>query len=422
MNTIALLRIALLLFAVPLSFADVCAADAAKLQKRTQRGDVAERVEALKQLGDTDAALAVETSQAWLTGERDARLRAAAARELWDLKDAARPAIPALRAALDDPDEDTVYSAIGALDTLDVPAAELREARLGLARTSRDAFHVFYSARALYPDAALSLTDYLDACFGATDLLADGDRVSDSFVRGHLQDAIYDQLHDIAKERGRAGFDALLQAWPQVSPPVRYQISRVLDAVPTDVGDARRIAALLDGAPKDVRGFLLAALGGYGATVQPVLGDLLEQLGRGNEPEVRADAASALARAADPPGGLSDMQKPGAWRSQVETRIAPALAQVVADDPTPEVRKAAAEALEKLELWGAPAAPTIAAHIHEQPDLWARYALVHVCLWGARAGRPCAREALQQVADGDADDAVRRDAREALATTPGTSR
>lgn len=395
------------------------AADTAKLLKRTERGEESERIEALRDLGQLDAVLAVDKATQWLTGQQNPRLRAAAARELWDLKEAARPAEAALRAALSDRDEDTVYNAIGALDTLDVPDRDLREARLDIARQSHDAFHVFYAARALYPDPALKLSEYLDACFDAANLLAQKDGVEDTFVRSHLQDALYDQLHSIAKERGRAGFDALLEAWPQESPPVRYQISRVLDAVPKGVGDPTRIAALLDGAPADVRGFVLSALSGYGAKAQPVLDAIIGQLARNNEPRVREDAASALGRVADAPGGLTDMRKPSAWRTQVETRIAPALAGVVADDPTVEVRKAAAESLEKLELWGAPAAPQIAAHIPAQPDLWARYALVHVCRWGARGGHPCERDALQRVADTDPDDAVRRDAKEALNTHAG---
>lgn len=391
------------------------AADTAKLLKRTERGEESERIEALRDLGKADAALAVDKAVQWLTTQPSPRLRAAAARELWDLKDAAKPAEAALRAALNDRDEDTVYNAIGALDAMDVPAGDLREARLDIARQSRDAFHVFYATRALYPDPALKLTEYLDACHDAANLLAQQGGIEDTFVRGHLQDALFDQLHDIARERGRPAFDALLEAWPHESPPVRYQISRVLDAVPRNIGDPVRIAALLDGAPADVRGFLLSALAGYGAGAQPVLEAIIGQLARNNEPRVREDAASALGRVADTPGELGDMRKPSAWRTQVETRIAPALAAVVAGDPTAEVRKAAAESLEKLELWGAPAAPQIAAHISAQPDLWARYALVHVCTWGARGGHPCAREALQQIADTDPDDAVRRDAREALA-------
>lgn len=389
------------------------AADPAKLLKRTGRGDSAERIEALHDLTDADADAAREVAVRWLGGERDASLRAAAARALWDLKEAARPAEPALRAALDDADEDTVYNAIGALDGLGVPDADLRTARLALVQRSHDAFHVLYAARALYPDAALSLGQYLDAAFDALNLAA-----TDTSRYDKLREAAREGLlRPIAKERGRAGFEALVEAFPRESPPVREAIAYVLDAVPAEVGDPQRIAALLEGSAAYTRHSLLGALGDYGARAQPVLGAIIEQLDTRNEPVVREAAAAALKRVADVPAGLDEMQRRSAWRSQVETRIVPALARTVADDPTPDVRKAAASALEDLKLWAAPAAPQIAAHIAAQPDLWARYALVHVCGWGARAGQPCARDALQKIADSDPDDAVQRDAREALATS-----
>jgi hypothetical protein len=387
------------------------AADTAKLLKRTERGDESERIEALKDLGKADAALAVDKATQWLT-QQNPRLRAAAARELWDLKDAAKPAETALRAALSDRDEDTVYNAIGALDGMDVPDSDLREARLAIAQNSRDAFHVFYAARALYPDPALKLGEYLDACFDAANLLAE-DRISDTWVRGHLQDALFDQLNTIAKKGGRAAFDAMMDAWQRESPPVRYQISRVLSAVPTSVGDPVRLAALMDGAPKNVRGFLLSTLSGYGAKAQPVLDAMLDELRPNNEVDVRKDAASALGRVADPPGSFTDQIKPSAWRTQVETRIAPALAKAATTDPVTDVRKEAAEALQRLGTWGGPALPILAPYIAKEPDASTRHALTRVC-WSAREAKTLPREVLQQLAASDPDEYVRNEAKAVL--------
>ena len=395
------------------------AADSGKLLKRLDSGDSTERIEALRELGSVDPALARERAVQWLASQPEPGLRAAAARVLWDMKDAARPAEAALRGALTDSDEDTVYNAIGALDGLGVPDQELRDSRITLAQQGSDPFHVFYAARALYPDSALSLTQYLDACFGVANLIAEGG-IDNTFTVGALRDDLFGQLGVLAKEQGQAGFDALVEAWPRESPPVRYQISRVLSATPTDVGDPVRIAALLDTAPDDARSFVVSALGAYGAKAQPVLDVIIGHLGPEHEPDLRRTAASTLGSVADVPGDLDGMRKSGMWRDEVETRIAPALAKSVADDADAEVRKASAESLEKLKLWGAPAAPGIAGHIAAQTDLWARYALVHVCLWGARGDHPCARATLQAIADGDPDDAVRRDAREALLGKPET--
>ncbi|UXI70180.1 hypothetical protein [Tahibacter amnicola] len=388
------------------------AADTAKLLKRTERGETRDRINALNDLGDADAPAAVTRATEWLESQTDARLRAAAARLLWDHKDAAAPAEPALRRALDDADEETAYAAVGALDAMGVPDAQLRSTRLRLARQARDAYYAFYAARALYPDPDLPLANVLDVVFDAVDLSKNEDAL-DFSARHDLGDATYTLLARVAKENGREGFSALVDAFARESPAVRYTISRVIGSVPVESGDPKRIAALMTGARADVRGFLLAALGGYGARAQPALDVMLGELALNNEPAVRKDAASALSRVADVPGALSDMQKAGSWRTQVETRIAPALARLVVDDPEPAVRTAAAESLERLQLWGAPAASVVAPVIARQDDAAARLALVSVCKW-ARGTPGFPREVLEKLAASDPDTYVRRDAGDAL--------
>jgi len=67
---------------------------------------------------------------------------------------------------------------------------------------------VFYAARALYPDSALSLTQYLDACFGVANLIAEGG-IDNTFTVGALRDDLFGQLGVLAKEQGQAGFAVL---------------------------------------------------------------------------------------------------------------------------------------------------------------------------------------------------------------------
>jgi hypothetical protein len=326
---------------------------------------------------------------------------------LWDLEKQAAPAVAALRARLGDPDPDVAYPVVGALSALGIPATDLKPTRVRLAR-GPDPFIAFYSSRALYPDPALAFDDYLGATLGALELIARG-RPSNPMTQNDLDRNARKLLDQLASDGGRQGFDALMTAYPTRSPRTRRAIASALDAVPVRDGDPLRIATLLDDADASVRASAAAALAGYHQAAAPVLDRMLAGLGH-QDPDLRKSTASALGRLADVPPTNDEQARAGAWRTRVETSIAPALARVATEDREAGVRKEAADALQSLGLWGGPALDIIAPRVAQEPDATVRHALVRVC-WTARHAPNLPRAVLRQLADNDPDPYVRNEAK-----------
>jgi len=389
----------------------VGAADTSRLMRQVNSGSTSERAAALRDLADADPATAVSTAIAWLQPGSDAALARAAANVLWDLEKKAAPAEAALRGRLDDPNPDVAYPVVGALAALGVPGADLRPTRLRLAR-SRDPFVAFYSSRALYPDPALAYDDYLGATLGALELIASG-RPSNPITQNDLDRSARKLLDQLAKEGGRHGFDALMAAYPARSPRTRSAIASALDAVPVHDGDPSRIATLLDDPEVAVRRSATAALADYHQAATPVLDRMLAGL-KHQDADLRRTTASALGRLADTPSTNEEQARNGAWRTRVETTIAPALARVATDDREAEVRKEAADALQALGLWGGPALDIIGPRVAQEPDATVRHALVRVC-WTARYAPNVPVSLLRQLAENDPDPYVRNEAKSVLA-------
>jgi len=401
----------LLALLVLLIAATAGAADTSRLMRQISSGSTSERTAALHDLEQADPPAAVSTAIAWLQPGSDAALARAAARVLWDLEKNAAPAEAALRARLDDRDPEIAYPVVGALSAIGVADAELRPTRARLAR-GPDPFIAFYSARALHPDPALAFNDYLGTVLGALELIARG-RPSNTITQNDLDRNARKLLDQLAKEGGRPGFDALMAAYPAKSTRTRSAIASALDAVPVRDGDPMRIATLLDDPEASVRGSATAALADYHQAAAPVLDRMLAGL-KHPDADLRKTTASALGRLADTPSTNDEQARAGAWRTRVETTIAPALARVATEDREAEVRKEAADALQALGLWGGPALDIIAPRVAQEPDATVRHALVRVC-WTARYAPNVPVSLLRQLAENDPDTYVRNEAKSVLA-------
>jgi hypothetical protein len=387
-------------------------ADVERLKRQADRGTVAERTKALKDLVLEDSPAAIARAVSWLEPGQEPALRRAGARALWDFSVAAKSAEPALRGYLDDPDPDVAYNVVGALAALKVPKQELRPARLRLARAN-DPFIAFYATRALHPDPDVPLAQVIEAANGALGLVAAG-RPSDSRNRDTLRGNARELLFVVAREGGRPGFDALLAAYGNAPPPVKDSLADALSRVPADAGDPQRLSVLLDSPSVSVRRTGMHAISRYGERALPQLDAMLAGLAVRNEPELRQSTASALATLAGAPSEAGEQAKPGSWRTTVETRIAPALAQAATTDPVRDVRKEAADALQKLGLWAGPSLGTIGEAIAREPDPGVRHALVRAC-WSARRSSAIPRNVLAQLAASDPDQYVRNEAKSVLA-------
>ncbi len=401
--------LALLLVALPMQ-----AADLATLQRQLERGSTAERTAALRELARQDPAAAATRSVAWLAPGVEPALRRSAARTLWDLGDKARAAEPALRTCKDDADDDVAYACVGALSTLGVPKADLRSARLRLAR-SNDGFIAFYAARALYPDPDLPIDVALDAALAAINLTAAG-RPSDFQTRDTLRSNARAFLSAFAAKSGRPGFDALMRAFPNAAPPSKDAIAYVLDKVPPQHGDPAQIAALLASERPDVKRGALYALASYRERARAAIPQMVACLGAPNPPEVRKVAATALGNLGEAPATADEQAEQSAWRREVETRIGPALANTATGDPDRDVRKEAADALHDLALWAGPALGAIGERIPREPDPNVRHSLVRAC-WTARASPQLPRAVLADLAANDPDEYVRNEAKVTLQAT-----
>jgi HEAT repeat protein len=178
-------------------------------------------------------------------------------------------------------------------------------------------------------------------------------------------------------------------------------------------GDPSRIATLLDDPEASVRRSATAALADYHQAAAPLIDRMLAGL-KHQDADLRKTTASALGRLADPPSTNEEQARNGAWRTRVETTIAPALARVATEDREAEVRKEAADALQALGLWGGTALDIIAPRMAQEPDAGVRHALVRVC-WTARYAPNVPLPLLRQLAENDPDPYVRNEAKSVLA-------
>lgn len=313
-------------------------------------------------------------------GDRDAKVRAAAASGLWRGGDKAAPHRAALQKALDDPDPDVVATAAGALASQGVKRAELAPAnRRVLESPAASVSSRFYAARALTDEEAPPrllgpMLAYLERNAG----------------RGRPNDAsstnmalAQEAMERLVKATGDKGLVApLLEALDSAPQPARPAILKAIGAFdPLPAGVAGAITRQLDSPDAKVRYAALSQLRRVKderdvAGFVPRAADLL----RDPDSSVRSEALWALGGA----GGLA--------AAEVE-RVAAAL-----QDKDESVRRSAARALGEIGD----------ARQAVQATAKARVAAV---------ARPALEAALER--DGDRD--VRGEAKAALAKLDATA-
>ncbi len=296
--------------------------------KELESRDAERRREAADGLGSFEEFPEAATLLAKALGDREARVREAAANSLWELEEAAGPAEPQLRRALDDSSPAVRVQAAGALEAIGVDPSELVTARRSVLNAG-DWFDVALAARDLI--GSVDETELVEPLLGslrATPPATDDDR----FDGGEV-------LLPLAKRGNRAVIGPMMAALGEAGMP---------------------------------RARLLEALGHF----EPEPDGWVEALVTAShdpDPEVRETAAEQLERRAETPGGgagwpertlhlLDDVDRDVRWAAVEamgeaggDARAAvPALVRIVASPEEASLREAAAEALGEI---GAAAEP-----------------------------------------------------------------
>jgi HEAT repeat protein len=275
----------------------------------------------------------------------DAGVRLSAAGALWEMREieAAKQAIPALEAALDDTDLDVLVNVTGALQALDGDPSKYVPA-LRRIRDEGSCGDRIYAAKSLWGyGPPKDLFPAALECIGDRDPKVAEDA---SALLGRIlkagSDPVFAELlleaaaRSVGHERARyASLLGQLRAAPPESVPSLVRLAEDVDA------ETRRTSLVL-----------LGRLRASARAAVPAISDLL--LEDRNE-DVRAAAATALAATAEP------------------AEAVPALAQALQKDPSSQVRATAAVTLHDLGPAARDALPALEAALQD-PDAGVRAA------------------------------------------------
>ena len=372
---IRIAAVAAIAFALPAAGQGLFEMDPAKIQagwkreklEQIRKGDPKERAEAAKYLGgNKDAESIAALTQA--LADPEARVRQEAASGLWSSEKAAEPARAALQALLDDPDPNVVTQAAGALQALGMKEAELADAR----------------KRALDHPQATPFSRYLLA----RNLV--GHEAPAKLVEPTVS---YLERNAAARDPPRASIESAQRTLERL---VRTQ-------------DRTIIPALLEAARSMKAGnaVVLKALGGFKPEVDGYLDLVTGQL-QSPHPRMRVAALEILR-------DMKDERQVAAW----VPRVAPLLR-----DAEEDVRSAAAWTMGRAAGLAAPQLDALVAALSD-PSNRVRRSTVNALGYVGEAKQAMAaadrarvlelaRPALQHMSESDADNDVRRDAKEAL--------
>ena len=359
------------------------------LAKNLKSRDVDTRVRTAESLGRMKSAAATPLLVQAL-GDKEGRVRAAAARGLWDASDVAKDAIPALKTALGDPDPYVVGCAAGALLAMDVPAKDVAEPLRGVL-TRGDAHDRFLAARLLIGtepagNLVTPIVDYLRK--NLPDSKSD---VEDSIDRSHRVENATEELINLGKTNDRTQIDPLMKqlagAPAGLIPPIIEDLGQLkpapdhwTDTLITYLGSpsvpvrktaveflgkqkaavdvakwAPAVARLSTDPDADVRGWVLSTLkegkglahDGFSAVIQMVRSE---------------KSAELRTRAAEVAGDIGDAKFPidSSIKSAMAKEGLPVLSAAIEKDPDDHVRGDALHALAKLQLEPSVLAPIIA--------------------------------------------------------------
>ena len=322
-------------------------------------------------------------------GSRDVSTRVEAAEALWIASEDARPAIPALRKALDDPEPAVAVRAAGALLAMGEPVSSLAW-RLRLVLEQGDENDRFLAARALIgTDPAERLVgpilDYLRS--QSPDPEGEGDEAarSENFEAGKnalrklaaTQDrGIITPLQALLREDSHLT-PPILVALGELSPPPGGWVPRlftllhsadretretVIELLAREQAEsdvtfwAKPVAGLVSDPEKSVRLAALRALESARGLAIEAIGRVARAIREEPDEEVRARAAEVV-------GAIGDAAFPtdAAVKIAAAQEALPFLKAAIESDESEEVRTKAQQSLKRLALDAAPATPESAA-------------------------------------------------------------
>lgn len=332
-----------------------------------------ERAEAAAQLGSFADAQTLALLTAALD-DPDALVRENAARSLWKLHETSASAMDALRARLDDIPPVAVEAA-GALEAMGVPAAELVPVRQR-ALERGNPWVRYLAARALLGEVPAG--ELFPALMDRYVADADSDRLGP--VEAHAADQrrrdTIESLEVVAKNQDRSLIPPLMESLQRMAPGraallrllARYQpppdgwaellgslVSasdpKLQEEATTQLGRLRSEPEVEDWMPAvgrqlrsaKLRRNAMRTLAGAGSLAHAYAAPIAELL-KDADGGVREDAAEAL-------GKIGDRTQPGAQAIKREVaKVARGPLEAALTDPTRDVRRAAARALNLLQL------------------------------------------------------------------------
>jgi hypothetical protein len=312
-------------------------------------------------------------------------VRRAAASGLWHSSDVAKPAIPALRKALDDPSTAVVMRAAGALIAMDVEPSEIAEP-LRLVLQRGDEIDRFLAARALIgiePADALAapIVDYLRRNVKSRDnfdsgakalrkLAATQDRKVIAPLTSHLQDPALAQPILLAlgelRPRPDRWIETLLGFLDASSPDLRETAVELLgkQKAAADVKLwAKPVSRLVSDRETRVRSEAIAALKDAQGLALDAIGPVVQAVKTEPDAEVRARAAEAVGAIGDASFAIETSLKAAAAKEAL-----PVLVAAIGNDASTEVRNKAMRSVDQLQLESATIVDVLTRVAVEQKD------------------------------------------------------
>lgn len=327
------------LLAAPPSSADTPREIAQQMVKTLAKAkDAGERADAAWNLGEKEFAEAAPALAQALGNDKAWQVRSNAAASLGKLGEAARPHLPALRAALEDRQASVVVNAATALQTLGVDPKELLPARKRVL-ADRDL------------TAAMIAAEALEGQVPATELLAvvlkalESEDIEVKLAAGRVLPRIGEGCRECIPE--------LVQALDRHPAQIAGVLGRLKPPTP-EVAVA--LTRLLKGRDAKTRALAATALGSMGKAATAAVPELVSAMLHDAEAEVRAKAALAL----------GDM-------GTAAEAVIPDLIRALQQDKDAGVREAVCEGLGSMRLGAKEAIPALNAALQD-PEVGVRNA------------------------------------------------